>query len=114
MVQAAQHLGVRAEIEARQIEEGQPVAVTDVEEQVRGAAVVPVLEKVGQREAEHVLVETDGPLHVGAEERHVMHATGGAGPAFGLRAEVGGAERFPFSGAIHDLTLGTEKANCHP
>ena len=38
------------------------VAVADVEEEVRRAGVVAVLEHVGQREAEHALVELDRPL----------------------------------------------------
>jgi hypothetical protein len=39
-VQAAQHLGVRAGLDPRQVEEGQAVAVADVEEEVRGAGEV--------------------------------------------------------------------------
>ena len=57
VVQAAEDLGVGADVEAGEVEERQQVAVADVEEEVRGARVVAVLDQLGEREAEHVLVE---------------------------------------------------------
>src|SRR5205814_928260 len=48
VVQSSQHLGIRAEVQPGQVEEGQQVAVADVEEEMAGAAVVPVLDQFGQ------------------------------------------------------------------
>ena len=76
MVQTAQHLGVVAEVEAREVEESQEVAVADVEEEVRGPLVVAVLEQLGERELEHALVELDGPHDVTRQQRHVVHTAG--------------------------------------
>ena len=60
----AQDLGVRAQVETGEVEEGEQVAVADVEEEVRRALVVAVLEQLGQGEPEQVLVEADRPLDV--------------------------------------------------
>ena len=65
------------DVQAGEVEEGQQVAVADVEEEVRGAGVVAVLDQLGQREAEHVLVEADRPLDVAADQRGVVQAAGG-------------------------------------
>ena len=70
-----------AEVEPGQIEEGDRVAVAEVEEEVGRAAVVAVLEHLDQREAEHAVVELHRPLDVAADERHVVHAARGAGRA---------------------------------
>ena len=88
MVVAAEHLLVRAEVEPRQVEVGQRVAVADVEEEVRRAFVVAVLEHLDQRESEDTLEELHGALDVAADQRDVMHTAGGAGRAVGLRCEV--------------------------
>jgi hypothetical protein len=40
------------------------IAVADVEEEMVGAAVLTVLEDLDQGEAQHILVETDGPLDI--------------------------------------------------
>ena len=50
MVQPAEHLLVRADVEAGEVEERQQVAVADVEEEVVGAGVVAVLEDLRERE----------------------------------------------------------------
>ena len=76
MVQTAQHLRVRTEVETGQIEERERVAIADVEEEVRRAAVVAVLEHLGQRELEQLLVELDRPLDVVAQQGDVMHTPG--------------------------------------
>ena len=78
MVKAAQHLGVRPEVEAGEVEERERVAVTDVEEEVRASLVVAVLEQLGERELEHVLIEADRALDIGAEQRDVVHTARGA------------------------------------
>ena len=72
MVQAAEDLGVRAEVEAGKVEEGQQVAVTHVEEEMVGPRIVTVLDDLGQRKLEDALVEADRLRHVRAEQRGVM------------------------------------------
>ena len=57
VVEATEPLGVGAEVEAGEVEEGERVAVADVEEEVGRALVVAILEDLGQRELEEVLVE---------------------------------------------------------
>ena len=88
VVQPAEHLGVRPDVEAREVEEGEQVAVADVEEEVRRAGVVAVLDQLGQREPEHVLVEADGPLDVAADQRGVVQAAGGGRRTLPGRAQV--------------------------
>ena len=58
MVDAAEDLLVRAEVEAGEVEERQQVPVADVEEEVGGPLVVAVPEEVGERELQDALVET--------------------------------------------------------
>ena len=79
VVQPAEHLGVGPDVEAREVEEGQQVGVADVEEEVRGPGVVAVLDQLGQREPEHVLVEAHGALDVAADQRGVVQPAGGGG-----------------------------------
>src|SRR5262249_54377811 len=74
VVEATEDLGVGTEVEPREVEEREQVAVADVEEEVRRALVVAVLEELGERELEHVLVEADRRLHVARDQREVMHA----------------------------------------
>ena len=92
VVQAAEHLGVGADVQAGEVEEGDEVAVADVEEEVRGAGVVAVLDQLGQREAQHVLVEADGALDVAADQRGVVQPAGGRGRALAGRLQVRGAD----------------------
>ena len=68
----AAHALPRAEVEAGEVEEGDQVAITHVEEEVVGPLVVPVLDDLAQRELQDLGVEPDGPLHVGAEQRGVV------------------------------------------
>src|SRR5439155_493339 len=63
----------RLEAEAGEVEEREHVARADVEEEVRRAFVVAVLEELYEREAEHVLVEGDRALGIGTDQREVMH-----------------------------------------
>ena len=65
VVEPTEDLGVVAEAEVGEVEEGDRVAVAEVEEEVGGALVVAVLEEIRERELEHVLVEVDRPLDVG-------------------------------------------------
>jgi hypothetical protein len=71
-MQPSEHFAVRTEVETREVEEGKEVPVADVEEEVRRAAVVPVLEELRQGKLENPLVEVDGPLDVAREEREVV------------------------------------------
>ena len=75
VVQAAEHLGVVAEVQAGEVEEREEVAVADVEEEVGRALVVAVLEQLGERELEQALVEVDRPLDVAREQREVVQPT---------------------------------------
>jgi hypothetical protein len=78
VVQAAEDLGVGAEVEAGEVEERQQVAVADVEEEVAGPGIITVLDDLGQRELQDPAVEADRPLHVRAEQRGVMDTAGAA------------------------------------
>src|SRR4051812_6232256 len=93
VVQAAQHLGVRADVQAGEVEEREQVPVPDVEEEVRRARVVAVLDQLGEREAQHVLVEADGALHVAADQRRVVQAASRGGRALpgGMQVRVADA-----------------------
>src|SRR3954453_6592860 len=88
VMMSAEYLLVRAEIEAREVEVGERVAVADVEEEVRRSFVVAILEHLDQREAEDLLVELHGSFDIAADEGDVVHASGGARWALLLRGEV--------------------------
>ena len=88
MVVATEHLLVRAEVEAGEIEVGKGVAMADVEEEVRRALVIAVLEHLDQRKAEHALEELHRALDVAADESDVVYTAGGGGGPFGSRCEV--------------------------
>ena len=75
-MEATEHFGVGPQIEAREIEEGQQIAVAHVEEEVRRSPVVAILEQLGERELEHALVERDGPLDVTGQKGEVVQAPG--------------------------------------
>ena len=68
------------------------VAVADVEEEVRRARVVAVLEQLDEREADELLVEADRRLGIGADQREVVHAAAGRRRALALGQEVAVAQ----------------------
>jgi hypothetical protein len=72
VMQTAENLAVVPEVKAGEVEVGQIVALADVEEEVSGSPIVPVLEQFDQREFEKVLVEGDGPFHIAAQESEMM------------------------------------------
>jgi V8-like Glu-specific endopeptidase len=74
VVDVAEGLLVRAEIQAREVEERQQVPVAHVEEEVVRPLVVPVPEDLRQRELQDALVELDRLLHVRADQRRVVDA----------------------------------------
>src|SRR5262249_22067394 len=74
VLHAAEGLVELGVLVAREVEEGEHVAVADVEEEVRAALVVAVLEDLDEREPEEVLVEGDRRPDVRADERGVVHA----------------------------------------
>ena len=78
VVVAAEHLAVRPEVEAGEVEEGEGVAVADVEEEVRRPGVVAVLEHLDEREAEQARVELDGAFDVATDQRNVVDAASSA------------------------------------
>src|SRR5690606_33453433 len=85
---AAEHLAVGRQGQSGQVEEGEGVAVAEVEEEVRRAGVVAVLEHLDQGEAEQAVVELDGALDVTADQGDVVHATGGARRPLGAGTQV--------------------------
>ena len=84
----AEHLLVGADVEAGEVEEGQQVAVADVEEEVVAAGVVAVLEDLRQRELEQLLVEAHRALDVGAHQREVVQPAGRRGWPVGAFSQV--------------------------
>ena len=113
-MQPAEDLGVRAQVEA-EVEEREQVAVADVEEEVRGPRVVAVLDQLGQREPEQVLVEADRALHVAADEGGVV--PGRSPRALGGRSQVRVADARPLGldgaqvGGGHDVMIGDDPAD---
>jgi hypothetical protein len=88
VLHGADRLAERRVLVAREVEEAQEIAVSQVEEEVAGTGVVAVLDQFHQGEAEELLVEPDGLLHVAADQRGVVDAArGGRGP-LGRRTEV--------------------------
>src|SRR5258705_9261526 len=83
MMQSAEDLPVRADIEAGKIEERQQVCVANVEEEMRGARIVAVFNEFGQWEFQQLLIKAHGALDVAAHQRGVVQSPGrrgGAGP----------------------------------
>ena len=74
MVQTTENLCVRTQIEAREVEERQQVAVSDIEEEMVGTLVVAILKDLSKRELEHILIEADSPFHVSAKHRDMVYA----------------------------------------
>jgi hypothetical protein len=105
-MQAAKYLGVGPKVEARQIEEREAVPITDIEEEMRRALIVPVLEHIGKRETKKVLVEPDGALDIGDKQRHMMHATSGRGGSFVTRSQMGGRDIDSSSGNKREFGFG--------
>src|SRR5439155_1081435 len=100
-MQTTEHLGVLPEIETREIEEGEQVPMADVEEEVCRALVVAVLEQLGERELEQVLIEGDGRLEVAREESEVMEAARRRRCPLAGRPEVLRPQGSPLLAAIH-------------
>jgi len=67
VVQSAEDLLVWPDVQSGEVEEGDQVAVADVEEEVRRPGVVAVLDQLGQRELEQALIEPDGLLDVAGQ-----------------------------------------------
>src|SRR4051812_6243078 len=74
VVQTPEDLTVRLQVQPRKVEERQQIGVADVEEEVRRTVVVAVLDELGQRELEQLLIEPDGSFDVAADERRVMQS----------------------------------------
>ena len=106
MVQAAEDFAVVAEVESREVEEGEQVAVADVEEEMGRAGEVTVLEEFGQRKPEHALVEVDRGGDVGTDEGEVVDPTPTRRWAVGDRAKIAVAHRGPFVGSVAGAGVG--------
>src|SRR2546426_12089344 len=104
-METTEHLGVLPEIETREIEEGKQVPMADVEEEVRRALVVAVLEQLRERELEQVLIEGDGRLDVAREESEVMEAARRRRCPLTRRPEVLRPQGSPLLAAIHCGTV---------
>src|SRR3954454_4155812 len=104
VMQPAEDLGVGSDVESGKVEEGEQVAVAEVEEEMRGAGIVAVLDQFGQRKAEDVLIEADGPPDVAADERGVVQPAGGGLRTFAGRLQVRGPDAAAFG--VHIGRLG--------
>src|SRR5262245_64876124 len=76
----------------REVEEAEQITVADVEEEVRRALVVTVLDEIDQREAQHVLIEADGLFDVAADQGHVMESPSRRRRSLAEVAQIGLAE----------------------
>ena len=75
VVHAADRFTCRRHRILGEIEEGEEVAVADVEEEVRRARKVAVLEQLDKRESEHLGIELHGAVDVRADQREMMHTS---------------------------------------
>ncbi len=98
---------------AGKIEEREQIVMTDVEEEVRAARIVAVLEELDEGEAEQALIEADGALDVRTDERRVMNAACGALSPFILGPQMMGPRRGAgFEVDRHPATLPRLPAIC--
>ncbi len=111
VVEPAEHLRVVAEVEPREVEEGEEVAVADVEEEVRRALVVAVLEQLGERELEEILIERDGRLDVSGQQCDVVHTARRRGLALLGRPQMAGPHRLPLRAAVHVVTVSHHRSS---
>src|SRR5712691_4472426 len=100
VLDAADRFHPGLESETREVEEGQQVAVAEIEEKVGRAGVVAIFHDLDQREAEQVLVELDGLFDVAADHRQVVGAAHGRSRPRGPRPQIAlpkvGPECFSF------------------
>jgi hypothetical protein len=61
---ATKNLLIRAEFEPGEVKEGDEVAVSNVEEEVRRSRVVTILKQLDEWKSEEPLIEVDGSLDV--------------------------------------------------
>src|SRR5579863_1608391 len=90
VMEATEDFSVLPEVKAREVEVGEIVIVTDVEEEVGRTAVVPVLEQFDKGELEEALVERDGSLDIAGEEGKVMQASSRGRRPYTQGSEVSG------------------------
>ena len=65
----------RLEAEAGEVEEAQQRGVAQIEEEVRRARVVPVLDQLDQRKTQQTLVELDRGGWIGADQGGMVDAS---------------------------------------
>src|SRR5205823_29870 len=98
-------------IQAWEIEEGYGIAMADIEKEVGRPLVITVLKDISQGKFEETLVKLDGPLHVGAEQRHMVHPARRGRRTISVGMHIGRTEPSAFgcqSGEItclHDMLL---------
>src|SRR3954463_16611993 len=88
----ADRLDAGLEPETGEVEEPEQGLVAEVEEEVRRARVVAVLDQLHEREPQQSLVELDGLLDVGADQCGMVDASSGRGGPIPGRLEVPVAE----------------------
>ena len=108
MVQTAEALGVRVEVETGEVEEHEQVAVADVEEEVGRALVVAVLEELGEREFEQPLVEARSS----AARRELRRATWWIPRADGSGRSALGLEEARPGAAAHSSVRSRASSPC--
>src|SRR5262249_2683587 len=98
VMEAPEYLLVRAQVQPWKIEESNGVAMANIKEEVRRALVIAVLKDIGQGKFQQSLVELYGPLHVGAEQCHMVYAARRRWRTISLSPHIGGAQPSAFGG----------------
>ena len=88
MLDAAETLGCLLQPQPGEVEEAEQRVVAEVEEEVRRARVVAVLDQLDEREAQQPLVERDRLLDVAADQRGVVDPAAGRRRSVGRRYQV--------------------------
>src|SRR5207245_5954010 len=101
VVHAADRLPGRGHRILREVEKGEQVAVSQVVEEVGRAGQIAILEQLNQRETQHLAVELDGPLDIGADQRQMVNALGAGRSALRFWLQVGGLERLALGAVVN-------------
>src|SRR5471032_3247595 len=108
-METAENLRVTTEVETGKVEEREEVAVPDVEEEMRRALVVAILEELGERKLQQILIEGDRPLNVARQQREVVQPARRRCRPLPCGRKVPRAQRCPFLSSIriahHDVSV---------
>src|SRR5262245_15264813 len=77
VMQPSEDLLIRIQVQPWKVEEGNGIAVSNIEEKVCRPLVIAILEDVGQGEFQKVLIKLDGPLYIRTEQGNMVHHAGG-------------------------------------